>query len=383
MTTAEPELRIYSSDISHAIRFFTPLVAMLVGLGSPLPRQALPPAQRVITANPLTGVHSRFIDEVDDWKIARGMTMIREMGAPWIVELFPWNYIEPSKGHFDWSNADRIVQHAQNNGIAVIARLSFVPEWAKPSLVEGGRGTTVTHLDRNFFPDFARFAAEFARHYAGQINHMIIWNEPNLENEWGMRPPNPEQYVELLTLTYAAVKRANPDTTILVGALAPTLEPLGSPKAMNDLEYVDRMYAALPPAGHPRPYDGWAIHAYGLTASFDEAPAPDRINFRRAELIHDRMVANGDSTVPAFITEGGWNDDARWVNGVTPSQRITNTIGALDYARKHWSWMRSVCFWVFKLTASARGYRDHFTFVSPDLEPLPIYDEVMLAVARP
>jgi hypothetical protein len=39
-----------------------------------------------------------------------------------------------------------------------------------------------------------------------------------------------------------------------------------------------------------------------------------------------------------------------------------------------------VAFWVFKLPAPARGYRDHFTFVTPSLEPLPIYDELRRAL---
>jgi hypothetical protein len=68
------------------------------------------------------------------------------------------------------------------------------------------------------------------------------------------------------------------------------------------------------------------------------------------------------------------------VNGVTPAQRIRYTIDALDYAQANWPWVRSVAFWVFKLPAPARGYRDHYTFVTPSLEPLPIYEEVKRAL---
>jgi len=68
------------------------------------------------------------------------------------------------------------------------------------------------------------------------------------------------------------------------------------------------------------------------------------------------------------------------VNGVTPAQRIDYTLRALDYAKSNWPWVRSVAFWVFKLPAPARGYRDHFTFVTPSLEPLPIYEEVKRAL---
>ena len=40
----------------------------------------------------------RSDDEVEPWKIKRTLEMVREMGAPWIVEYFPWGYIEPAKG---------------------------------------------------------------------------------------------------------------------------------------------------------------------------------------------------------------------------------------------------------------------------------------------
>ena len=92
------------------------------------------------------------------------------------------------------------------------------------------------------------------------------------------------------------------------------------------------------------------------------------------------MAAHGDGDLPVFITEAGWNDDTRWAFGVTPAQRIRYTLGAWDYAREHWPWVRCVAMWVFKLPSPAHGYRDHYTFITPNLEPLPIYDEVKQAL---
>ena len=91
------------------------------------------------------------------------------------------------------------------------------------------------------------------------------------------------------------------------------------------------------------------------------------------------MLQNGDADLPIFITEAGWNDDPNWVFGVTPAQRIRYTLEAWDYAQAHWPYVQSVAMWVFKEPRPARGYRDHFTFVTPSLDPLPIYDEVKQA----
>ena len=374
------------------------LMGLLALVRPPQVLVTLGPQQTVFTRNELAGVHTRFVDEAEAWKIQRGLQMVREMGAGWIVEFFPWAYYEPSQGHFTWDNADRIVDHANRQGLKIIARLGFVPEWARPKITDDGRTTTFTYLSSQNYTDFANYAAAFAAHFKGRVQHIVIWNEPNLSGEWGLRPVDAKAYVELLRAVYPAIKTANPDVLVLVGALAPTLEPMGSPNGLNDLIFLEQIYEELRMKNAElrkekadssilnsqfsiRPYDAWAIHTYGRTAPPDEAPAPERLNFRRAELLREVMVKHGDASVPVFVTESGWNDDTRWAFGVTPAQRIEYTVQAWDYAKTNWAWVQCVAVWVFKLPAPAHGYRDNFTFVTPGLEPLPIYDEVKRVLA--
>ncbi|MCS6848401.1 MAG: cellulase family glycosylhydrolase [Anaerolineae bacterium] len=354
---------------------FVALAWLLLHVRPPQLLVTLGPQQSVVTRNVLAGMHTRFVEEAEAWKIKRGLEMVREMGAPWIVEFFPWAYYEKAKGQRDFSGADRIVDHANRQGLTVIARLGFVPEWARPP------DSTFTHLDPPHYDDFANFAAAFASHFKGRVSHFIIWNEPNLQNEWGMRRVDPAAYVEMLRAVYPAIKQANPDAIVLAGALAPTTER-NRDVALSDLAYLEEMYATLADLQTPTsnlPWDALAVHSYGTTMPPEEPPAPEKINFRRVELLRATMLVHGDDA-PIYITEAGWNDDVNWVNGVTPAQRIDYTIRALDYARVHWPWVRCVAFWVFKLPAPARGYRDHFTFVTPSLEPLPIYEEVQRAL---
>ncbi|MCS7056957.1 MAG: beta-galactosidase [Thermoflexales bacterium] len=355
---------------------FAVLAGLLLQVRPPSSPVALGPQQRVVTRNALAGLHTRFVEEAEAWKIKRGLEMVREMGATWIVEFFPWAYYEKRKGQRDFSGAERIVDYADRQGLKVIARLGFTPAWARPP------DSTFTHLDPPHYRDFADFAAAFAAHFSGRVSHFIIWNEPNLQNEWGMRRVDPAAYVALLHTVYPAIKQANPDAVVLAGALAPTIER-NRDVALSDLAYLEEMYAAAKrETRHPRadlPWDALAVHTYGTTMPPEAPPHPDAINFRRVELLRAIMQTYGDDS-PIYITETGWNDDVNWVNGVTPAQRIEYTIRALDYAQAHWPWVRCVAFWVFKLPAPARGYRDHFTFVTPSLEPLPIYDEVKRAL---
>ena len=133
------------------------------------------------------------------------------------------------------------------------------------------------------------------------MNHVIIWNEPNLSFEWGYRPVDPEGYVELLRAVYPRARAANPDVVVLAGALAPTLEPEGSTAGLSDLAYLERMYRA----GAAGYFDALAAHAYGLTFPPDEPPAPGAINFRRVELLREVMVAHGDGRQADLCDRGG------------------------------------------------------------------------------
>ena len=88
--------------------------------------------QQVQTTNPKVGVHTRLSDEVEEWKIQRTLALVREMGAAWSVEYFPWTYIESDEDRYDWRHSDLIIKHAANQGVQVIARLGMVPRWARP-----------------------------------------------------------------------------------------------------------------------------------------------------------------------------------------------------------------------------------------------------------
>lgn len=345
-----------------ALRLIAPRPAYVV-IGAP---------QTVDTAHPITCVHTRLTDEVEEWKIQRTLQMVREMGAPTIVEFFPWPYIETAPGQYNWARFDRIVEHARAQGLTVIARLGMVPAWAQPDPDEVERDITYNTLPPESVDDFARFVEAFTAHYRGQIDMIIIWNEPNLAFEWGYEQPDPQRYIDLLRAAYPAAHRGNPDVTVLAGALAPTLEPPGSPHGLNEIDYLTALYEA----GFKDLYDALAVHTYGFKFPPEDPPAPDVLNFRRAELLREIMVAYGDEDKPVVITESGWNDHPRWTKAVRPGQRIAYTLGALEYAEENWPWAEALCLWAFRYPAPVQSYPDYFTLVGPDFTPKPIYDAV-------
>jgi len=347
------------------------LVVFFTWASPPRPLVALGPSQVVQTHHPIVCVHTRLTDEVEPWKVLRALEMVREMGAPTLVEYFPWAYAETKNGQFDWGHADMVVDFARNQGLTVVARLGgLVPAWAREQ--PDGTETVNTYLDYERFSEFGDYVFAFVEHFRGRVQHVIIWNEPNVTLEWGFRPVDPEAYTELLRIAYTRAKEADPNVIVLGGALAPTLEPEGSDLAMNDLIYLERMYAA----GAGAYFDMLAAHAYGLKFSPDEPPASDALNFRRVELLRAIMDAHGDAGKPIMLTESGWNDSPRWTRAVRPAVRIDYTLGGYAWAEQHWPWAQAVCTWAFRYPAPQYSYGDYFTLVSPDFQPKPIYEAI-------
>ena len=361
-----PNLRLRPPGLASVLTLALLLILLFIPAAAPPGQIELGPPQTVQTINPKMGIHTRLTDEVEVWKIKRTLEMVREMGAPWIVEYFPWAYREPLNGFFDWSHSDLVLDHAQRQGLAVVARLGFVPEWARPA------DSASSYLPVENYPAFAAYVQAFVNRYGDRVAAIIIWNEPNLALEWGFQPIDPAGYTALLTVAYAAVQESDyPDTPVLGGALAPTLAPPGSDQALDDLLFLQGMLEA----GAGEVMDGLAVHAYGWIFPADDPPDPQVINFRRTELVHQLLVERGYPELPIYITEGGWNDHPRWTRAVKPGQRIENTLRAHELVAE-WPWAKMAGLWAFRYPWPARTYLDYFTFVTPDFDPKPIYLEV-------
>jgi hypothetical protein len=282
----------------------------------------------------------------------------------------PRAYYHGKDGSIAWDHPDLVVQHATAQGLTIIARLGLTPGWARP------KDTPLTYLDQTAYDDFATFAAAFAARYDGgengRVDYIIIGNEPNLSYEWGYRETTAADYVDLLKVIYPAVKAANPAIQILAGALAPTIEPDGSPWGLNDLTYLDRMYQA----GAAPYFDGLAVHTYGLTFPPESDPGPDLLNFRRVELVRQIMLDHNDAQTDIYITESGWNDHPRWTRAIRPAQRIQYTLNAIQYAADNWPYVKVLAIWAFRFPAPTKSYMDYFTLVTPEFINKPIYDAI-------
>jgi hypothetical protein len=273
----------------------------------------------------------------------RDLQLVQDAGFTWVKQLFSWQDIEGAgKGQYDWSSADRIVEQAAAHNLKLIVRLSQDPDrpfWA------GNPPDNAGH--------FADFAKAVATRYQGKIAAYQIWNEPNLGREWGFRRPDPAGYAQMLKQTYAAIKSADPNATVITAGMAPT--GTDNNEAMPDLAFYERMYQAM--NGNSDGYfDMLGAHAAGFAAppevSPDEAAANEDLyggerffTFRRVEEIRQVMEKYGDADKRIAVLEFGWTTDNRpdspyyWHGagaGIDNATQADYLVRAFEYARKNW-----------------------------------------------
>ncbi len=118
--------------------------------------------------------------------------------------------------------------------------------------VVGDRNAVV---DDGYQNGYAAYVGSLAAQGADAIE---VWNEMNIDREWRTGMIDPSIYVNLLSKAYNAIKRSNPNTIVISGALAPTGAEgaFGSDRVWND----DRYYAGMGAAGAGRYADCIGVH---------------------------------------------------------------------------------------------------------------------------
>lgn len=112
-------------------------------------------------------------------------------------------------------------------------------------ILVGAIGDRSRAADAGYHDEFARNLAAVAAQGADAIE---VWNEPNLDREYGGSgngQVNPENYADMLRKAYGAIKAANPNTLVIGGAPAPTGYYGGgcSNAGCDDAPFVQRLAA--------------------------------------------------------------------------------------------------------------------------------------------
>jgi polysaccharide biosynthesis protein PslG len=231
--------------------------------------------------------------------------------------------------------------------------------------------------------------AAFANRYKtgspfGHVSAIEVWNEPNLQREWGspISPDSAADYVTLLKAAYPAIKSADPSMLVVTAGLSPT--NIGDGTAQPDDLYLQWMFDA----GLSGNYD--VLGVQGNAQAPDPMAEPGTLDgfadasfyFRRVEQLRAIQEANGDTDKPVWLLEFGWTSDHvhpqyAWY-AVSEEQKASNILGAFQYARANWPWMGVMTVWSMPDPAWGPDREEYWWAVAnPDGTPRPALDRLM------
>lgn len=298
--------------------------------------------------------------------------LVNDMGLDWAKGYVNWGTVEPEQGDLQWVDPDNIVKAYGDQQLKILLRVHGVPAWARPA------DTALSHPP-NDMADFAAFMTALVERYKGQVAAYEIWNEPNLDYEWGYQPPDPAVYAEMLKTAYTVIKKTDPEALVISGGLATTGE--GSETAYGDLKFLQGMYDA----GAKGYFDALGSHPYAYGRAPDETD-PWGLSLARVVDQHEIMQQNGDGDTPIWITEAGWVLQNSWdldeheTIGVTPEQQAEYLTRAYAKTRQEWPFVRAL--FLFNLDFStvpwypAAEPMRWYAILNPDRTPRPAYTDL-------
>jgi hypothetical protein len=364
----------------RSVRLLLALAALLLGAAC-APGVPLAPTPPPRTSTLDYGVHMFIWGQPST--TTRDLRMAAEAGFHWQKSLFEWRQIEGvAKGQFDWTESDRVVRASNASGIKIIGRLDFEPLWARKDQAHNGPPDN--------YQDYWDFVSAFVSRYGstspiGRVHAIEIWNEPNLDREWGNKPINQDSaadYVRLLGGAYTAAHAADPNVVVLSAGLSPTGVTDG--RSADDLDYLKWMYAA----GLQGKFDALGAHANAQVPEVEAAlgtvkdfPHPS-FYFRRVEQLRQVMVDKGDASKQVWLVEWGWTADKvhpayAWF-AVSEDKKADNLVAAFQYAESHWTpWIGVMTVWTLANPAWDATREEYWwAITNPDGSPRPAYTRI-------
>jgi PKD repeat protein len=290
------------------------------------------------------------------------------MGFDWAKGFVTWS--EAGRGpSYNWIAVDNQLGEFLPHVHHVLFRVGGPPP---PDVANPPTSDEARTMFRSFVQALATYVSNSWRAQGLETVAYEIWNEPNLDYEWG-GPPSAAQYTALLKAAYEGIKAGDPRAIVVSAGLATTgdsvrdlalaRELYNAAQVVSDLTFLRNMYLN----GAKGYFDALGSHPYGGAdaPATPPAEASGPIYFRRAEEQHQVMIANGDNS-PVWATEFGWVletdchlGEHEWLE-VEEKEQAEYLAAAYAYADGQWPWMGPMflfnldfgtCYWYDKCDA--------------------------------
>lgn len=232
--------------------------------------------------NPI-GIHILNPSELESAK-----KLVNSNGGDWGYVTIPIQY-----GDRNLEKWQAFMDAARRDHLIPLMRLATDAYWENTTVWRKPNASDVL--------DFANFLDSLS--WPTKNKYVILFNEVNRFDEWGGEAPNPGEYAELVSYARDVFKARNQNFYLILGgmdAAAPT-----NAQYINGFTYLERMRNY--PGFTFSMVDGFSSHAYP-NPDFSAPPQESKkVGVATYRFEFDIINTGLARTIPAFITETGWN----------------------------------------------------------------------------
>ena len=276
-------------------------------LAPPRPPDTATPAPEITPVNTSTASAVGFAFGVDISSTdGSAAAMAQELGVEWVKLHVNWAVYEEEAGTIDFDALDAMVTPYDAAGLNILLTVTAAPDWARTDINAIG--------PPDDFNKYAEFLSALTEHFAGVVDAIEVWSEPNLSINWVGKRLGATSYMDLLKLAYNAIKTEDPAVVVVTAGLAPTATNDGV-LSIDDRVFLRGMYAAGAAdfsdaiGAHPL---GWANPPDSLCCqnnrpsvpAWDDQPAFFFLNTMRD--YRNIMRDNDEGGTFIWVTSAGW-----------------------------------------------------------------------------
>jgi polysaccharide biosynthesis protein PslG len=309
---------------------------------------------------------------------AKVLDRLAQAGVTWIKMDLGWKSLQPSNASSyssgDLAAWDKQIREVRARGFKILAQFNWAPAWASGTSNRNGRPK-----DPN---QYATAAAYVAKRYNGslssslKIDAMELWNEPNLSDSWNPSPSSTRvsSFAELIKKAGPAIKKANPNMTVVTGGLTAV-----------DTDWISEFYKT---SGVIGTYDALGVHPYQSPG--DASPETYDASWGKYYMKHlaqlDKLMSSKGDGAKIWATEFGWSSHSNssstpgWARGVSEAKqaeylvRSMPVMGAVSRVK--------AAFWYASVTTSNGDVQyDNYGILRKDLSRKPVWYGLRCAAA--
>lgn len=229
--------------------------------------------------------------------------MCRSAGIDYVRSDFRWNVCEPTKGRWDWSAFDSVIQAADAEGITILPILDYNSAYSgKQAYEELGNWT--------------EYVRQVVTRYKRHLKAVEVWNEENLEGFW--TNPNVADYIALLKVSYETIKAIDPNIKVVMGGLAGRRSNYFKTLCTDAKAYFDIV------AFHPynsKHEPSWTQTAWDDILGKDYTPGSNGMIDEYLKVMSDTGVSK-----PVWITEVGYATHKSGVSEANQAQYLKEVL---------------------------------------------------------